>query len=128
MALRRPEAPPGVRKHGCVRLPTVPTLLTRARNHEDPRMNVETPTSGRLTADAVAALNDPEIPATFVQNLFGRVPVEDLAPYTPRTLAGLAMAAYEHLKAPRPGGADLRLGDLRLVDLEIEHEGRRKEV
>ncbi|MET0742641.1 MAG: NAD-glutamate dehydrogenase, partial [Microvirga sp.] len=91
-------------------------------------MNVETPTSGRLTAEAVAALNDPDIPATFVQNLFGRVPVEDLAPYTPRTLAGLATAAYEHLKAPRPGGADLRPSDLRLVDLEIEHEGRRKEV
>src|ERR1051326_3271118 len=86
-------------------------------------MKVETPTGNRLAEEAVAALKDADVPATFVQDLFGRVPPEDLAPYTPRTLAGLAAAAYEHLKAPRSGGADIRL-----VDLEVEHEGRRKDV
>ncbi|MBM6593771.1 NAD-glutamate dehydrogenase [Microvirga pudoricolor] len=86
-------------------------------------MNVETPTGNRLAQETIAALKDSDVPDTFVQDLFGRVPSEDLAPYTPGTLAGLASAAYEHLKAPRSGGADIRL-----VDLEVEHEGRRKDV
>ena len=52
------------------------------------------------------------------------MPPEDLAPYSPQTLADLAAEAFEHLKAPRtPDGADIRL-----FDFEIEREGRRQDV
>ena len=60
----------------------------------------------------------------FVVDLFGRVPPEDLAAYAPGTLAELAAAAFAHLKAPRPAGGP----DLRLVDLEVERGGRRRDV
>ncbi|WP_112661840.1 NAD-glutamate dehydrogenase [Microvirga flavescens] len=89
-------------------------------------MKLETPTSGSdLTAAAVALL-EPEhatLPPTFVSDLFGRVPSEDLSAYTPQTLASLAKAAYAHLAAPRADGADIRL-----LDFEIEHDGRSKDV
>ncbi len=90
-------------------------------------MKLETPTSGsELTAQAVAVLEagHKAIPPTFVRDLYGRVPPEDLAAYSPRALADLAAAAYEHLKAPRIGGGE----DIRLLDLEVEREGRRREV
>lgn len=90
-------------------------------------MKLETPTSGsELTAEAVAVLEagHKAIPSTFVRDLYGRVPPEDLAAYSPAALAELAAAAYEHLKAPRIGGGE----DIRLVDLEIEREGRRRDV
>ena len=90
-------------------------------------MKLDTPTSGsELTAEAVAVLETGHkaIPPTFLRDLFGRVPPEDLAPYSPQTLADLAAEAFEHLKAPRtPDGADIRL-----FDLEIEREGRRQDV
>ncbi|SCY19661.1 NAD-glutamate dehydrogenase [Microvirga guangxiensis] len=90
-------------------------------------MKLETPTSGsELTAEAVAVLEawHKAIPPTFVRDLYGRVPPEDLAAYSPAALAELAAAAYEHLKSPRIGGGE----DIRLIDLEIEREGRRREV
>jgi len=90
-------------------------------------MKLETPTSGsELTAAAVAVLEagHKAIPPTFVRDLYGRVPQEDLAAYAPAALADLAAAAYEHLKAPRIGGGE----DVRLIDLEIEREGRRRDV
>ncbi|NIX75341.1 NAD-glutamate dehydrogenase [Microvirga terricola] len=90
-------------------------------------MKLETPTSGgELTAEAVAVLEagHKAIPSTFVQDLFGRVPPEDLASYSPQALAELAASAFEHLKAPRSGGGT----DLRLVDLEVERGGRHHDV
>ncbi|MBF9232950.1 NAD-glutamate dehydrogenase [Microvirga alba] len=90
-------------------------------------MKLETPTSGsELTAEAVAVLETGHkaIPSTFVHDLFGRVPPEDLASYSPQALADLAAGAYEHLKAPRSSGGE----DLRLVDVEVERDGRRRDV
>ncbi|MCB5174570.1 NAD-glutamate dehydrogenase [Microvirga lenta] len=90
-------------------------------------MKLETPTSGsELTAEAVAVLEAGHrpIPSTFLQDLFGRVPTEDLAAYSPTALADLASEAYEHLKAPRAGGS----ADVRLIDLEVERSGRRRDV
>jgi len=90
-------------------------------------MKLDTPTSGsELTAEAVAVLESGHkaVPPTFVRDLYGRVPPEDLVPYSPQTLADLAAEAFEHLKARRsPDGADIRL-----FDFEIEREGRRQDV
>ncbi len=81
---------------------------------------------GALTAEAAAILaaGNSQVPPSFVVDLFGRVPPEDLAAYAPGTLAELAAAAFAHLKAPRPAGSP----DLRLVDLEVERGGRRRDV
>jgi glutamate dehydrogenase len=90
-------------------------------------MKLETPTSGsELTAEAVAVLEagHKAIPPTFVRDLYGRVPPEDLAAYSPAALADLAAAAYDHLRAPRKGGSE----DIRLIDMEVEREGRRRDV
>lgn len=90
-------------------------------------MKLETPTSGsELTAEAVAVLEagHKAIPPTFVRDLYGRVPPEDVACYSPQSLAELAAVAYEHLKAPRQGGGE----DVRLIDLEVERGGRRRDV
>jgi hypothetical protein len=90
-------------------------------------MKLETPTSGsELTAEAVAVLEKGHkaIPPTFVRDLYGRVPSEDLAPYSPKTLADLAAEAFEHLKASRTADG----ADIRLFDFEIEREGRRQDV
>jgi glutamate dehydrogenase len=90
-------------------------------------MKLDTPTSGsELTAEAVAVLEKSHkaIPPTFVRDLYGRVPPEDLAPYSPQTLADLAAEAFDHLKASRTAeGADIRL-----FDFEIERDGRRQDV
>jgi glutamate dehydrogenase len=79
-----------------------------------------------LLAEAGARLAAirPAVPADFVRILFARVPQEDLAPYSPEGLADLAATAYEHLAAPRKGeGADIRL-----IDLEVERTGRRRDI
>ncbi|MCB8819064.1 NAD-glutamate dehydrogenase [Microvirga rosea] len=90
-------------------------------------MKLDPSTSGGdLTAQAVAVLETGhrDVPPTFLHVLFGRVPPEDLASYSPQALAELAVEAYEHLKDPRPEtGADVRL-----IDLEVEREGRRRDV
>src|SRR5215217_1945719 len=90
-------------------------------------MKLDTPTSGsELTAEAVAVLEKGHkaIPPTFVRDLYGRVPPEDLAPYSPQTLADLAAEAFEHLKASRTADS----ADIRLFDFEIERDGRRQDV
>ncbi|MDF2973873.1 MAG: NAD-glutamate dehydrogenase, partial [Microvirga sp.] len=90
-------------------------------------MKLDTPTSGgELTAEAVAVLEagHKATPPTFVRDLYGRVPSEDLAFYSPKSLADLASEAFEHLKASRTAeGADVRL-----LDVEVEREGRRQDV
>ena len=90
-------------------------------------MNVETPTSGMLTAEAVAALNDPDIPATFVQNLFGRVPRRIWPPIRPGRSPASPRRPTSTSRRPGPA-APTCASDLRLVDLEIEREGRREDV
>ena len=63
-------------------------------------MRLETPTSGsELTTQAVAMLESRHkmVPPAFVPVLFGRVPAEDLSPYSSPALADLAAAAYGHL-------------------------------
>ncbi|MEE1610785.1 NAD-glutamate dehydrogenase [Microvirga sp. CF3016] len=90
-------------------------------------MKLDTPTSGsELTASAVAVLESGHkaVPPTFVRDLYGRVPPEDLASYSPQTLADLAAEAFEHLKASRTGDG----ADIRLFDFQIEREGRRQDV
>jgi glutamate dehydrogenase len=90
-------------------------------------MKLDTPTSGsELTAEAVAVLEagHKATPPTFVRDLYGRVPSEDLASYSPQTLANLAAEAFEHLKASRTADG----ADVRLHDVEIEREGRRQDV
>ena len=82
-------------------------------------MKVDTTASGSpQTAEAVAVLqeNSSSVPPSFVHDLFGRVPQEDLSGYAPQTLARLAAAAYEHLKGPRRIGVP----DVHLYDLELE--------
>src|SRR5215207_5213484 len=64
------------------------------------------------------------VPPQFIQDLFGRVPAEDLAPYAPGDLADIAAAAYAHLSATRTAGAP----DIRLTDLEVERGGRRRDI
>jgi glutamate dehydrogenase len=90
-------------------------------------MQVDQPVSAsERTGEVVAVLEKARatVPPTFVRDLFGRVPTEDLAAYSAEALAQLATSAYQHLKAPRPEG----MPDLRLVDLEIERAGRRREI
>src|SRR5215210_6579718 len=65
-----------------------------------------------------------DVPREFVRTLFGRVPEEDLAPYSPQALADLAATAYEHLSAPRRNDG----ADLRLIDREVERGGRRRDI
>ena len=89
-------------------------------------MRLETPTSGsELTTQAVAMLESRHkmVPPAFVPVLFGRVPAEDLSPYSSSALADLAAAAYGHLGSPRLKGADIRL-----LDLEVERGGRARDV
>ena len=64
------------------------------------------------------------VPPQFIQDLFGRVPAEDLAPYAPGDLADIAAAAYAHLSAPRTVGAPV----ICLTDLEVERGGRRRDI
>ncbi|HEY8566069.1 MAG TPA: NAD-glutamate dehydrogenase [Beijerinckiaceae bacterium] len=77
-------------------------------------------------AEASAALEAQgrDVPGRFARDLFGRLTPEDLAPYAGATLADLAASAYQHLAAPRSTPA----ADIRLTDLEIERDGRRREV
>ncbi|MBB4041280.1 glutamate dehydrogenase [Microvirga flocculans] len=90
-------------------------------------MKLETTTSGsELTAEAVAVLEagHKATPPTFLRDLYGRVPSEDLAFYSPQTLANLAAEAFEHLKASRTADG----ADIRLHDVEVERAGRRQDV
>ncbi len=76
---------------------------------------------------AAAALEDKsrrQTPPGMVGDLFGRTPVEDLEHYAPASLAALATAAHEHLLGPRTPGSH----DLRLIDIEVEQDGRRRDL
>src|SRR3954469_12952711 len=75
-------------------------------------------------AGALVAAAGRDVPRKFVRTLFGRVPEEDLAPYTPQALADLAATAYEHLSAPRRNDG----ADLRLIDREVERGGGRRDI
>ena len=84
-------------------------------------------TGDRLTETVAASQADgatPDVPPQFIQDLFGRVPAEDLAPYAPGDLAEIAAAAYAHLSAARTAGVP----DIRLVDFEVERAGRRRDI
>ncbi|HEV7440032.1 MAG TPA: NAD-glutamate dehydrogenase [Methylobacterium sp.] len=71
--------------------------------------------------EAAAALVEGQgHPGGFVRDLFGRVLPEDLAPYSPETLAELAIAARHDLSAPRGLHAE---ADLRLRDVAAEGAG-----
>ena len=75
-------------------------------------------------AGALVASAGRDVPREFVRTLFGRVPEEDLAPYSPQALADLAATAYEHLSAPRRNDG----ADLRLIDREVERGGGRRDI
>lgn len=79
-----------------------------------------------LVTDAAErfAARHPNVPSEFLFYLFSRVPGEDIAPYSPQALADLAATAYAHLSAPRASDA----ADIRLIDLEIERQGRRRDI
>jgi glutamate dehydrogenase len=49
---------------------------------------------------------------------------EDLAQYSPQSLADLAAEAFEHLKTSRT----MEGADVRLLDVEVERDGRRQDV
>src|SRR3954462_8758013 len=66
----------------------------------------------------------PQVPSEFLLYLFARVPLEDIAPYSPQALADLAAGAYEHLAAPRQGDA----ADIRLTDVSVERGGGRRDI
>ena len=66
-----------------------------------------------------------DVPREFVRTLFGRVPEEDLAPYSPQALADLAATAYEHLSAPRPGTTAPICAS---IDREVERGGGRRDL
>ena len=87
-----------------------------------------TPSHARVAKamDAPVAVAEQHRPAPpdFVEALFGRVPPEDLRNYSAATLGDLAAAAYEHLRSPRSDDRP----DVRLVDVEIERNERRREV
>jgi glutamate dehydrogenase len=73
-------------------------------------------------ADRVEAMGGP---GGFVADLFGRVPPEDLAPYTPQALADLALAARAHLAEPRSAGA---ASGIAVSDRTVEREGRPRDL
>jgi glutamate dehydrogenase len=87
-----------------------------------------TPSHARVAKDMDAPVTVAEqhraAPPDFVEALFGRVPPEDLRHYSAATLGDLAARAYEHLRAPRLDDRP----DVRLLDVEIERNERRREV
>ncbi|MCP8939781.1 NAD-glutamate dehydrogenase [Alsobacter sp. SYSU M60028] len=66
-----------------------------------------------LTAAVLEALArlDPAVPPDFVDSLFGRVAMEDLAQYEAPTLAAFAASAFSRLAERPPGHEDIRLTD-----------------
>src|ERR1700751_1239791 len=58
---------------------------------------------------AAGALLPPEVPADFVERLFGRAALEDVVTYTARDLAQLAHEAWTFLAERKPGRAKIRL-------------------
>ncbi len=64
-------------------------------------------------------------PGAFVGDLFGRVPFEDLVPYTAGGLADLAAAAHRRLAGP-DGRSSLGIPLLR--DATVERDGRLRDI
>ncbi len=54
-------------------------------------------------ADLILQATDGSVPAQFASRLFGRAVAEDVRLYTAHELASLALGAYGHLAARRPG-------------------------
>ncbi|HEX8664169.1 MAG TPA: NAD-glutamate dehydrogenase, partial [Beijerinckiaceae bacterium] len=100
-------------------MPAKPKAQQQPRAKDKPEARPD-----RLDEAGALAARKPGVPGDFVRLLYGRVPEEDLAPYSPQALADLAATAYGHLSAPRTGDG----ADLRLIDLEVERQGRRREV
>ncbi len=64
-------------------------------------------------------------PGGFVRDLLGRVPPEDLTPYSPEALAEIAGRARDFLATPRSPGDAARL---RMSDLSLKREGRMRDL
>ncbi|HEX8168371.1 MAG TPA: hypothetical protein VF601_21615, partial [Beijerinckiaceae bacterium] len=104
-------------------MPTATKAQEKPKARKQPEARPENRRDLLDEAGALAAAR-PGVPRDFARLLYGRVPEEDLAPYSPQALADLAATAYGHLSAPRTGDG----ADLRLIDLEVERQGRRREV
>src|SRR5689334_20871270 len=87
-------------------------------------MNSEHATSAARAIAQTDTAAETRRPADFVDTLFGRVSPEDLAAYSPDTLAALSDKAYEHLRASRQD----QMPDLRLLDIEVQRNGRSRDV
>ncbi len=90
----------------------VVTAITGPENHAGHMNGLEA---------AAGAVGDRGGPATFVRDLFGRVPPEDLIPYAPAALADLTFSAHGHLAEARTSGVP----DVRLYDITVDRDGRR---
>ena len=68
-------------------------------------------------AQAAAALSGrrPDIPATFIEQLYGRAVPEDLARYAPDDLAVLAARAYDFIADRSPGTPKIRCETIQLT-------------
>src|SRR6185437_9991360 len=66
---------------------------------------------------AAAALSGrrPDIPATFIEQLYGRAVPEDLARYAPDDLAVLAARAYDFIADRSPGTPKIRCETIQLT-------------
>ena len=74
-------------------------------------------------AGAVLARRRAEIPAGFIEQLYGRVVPEDVARYGPDDLAALAARAYDFMVERRPGTPKIRCETIKL-----EHSADRNSV
>lgn len=77
-----------------------------------------------VEATSLLRSSAPQVPPNFMENLFGRVLSEDLSPYANSSLVALASSAFSHLSAPRI----LQQPAICLIDLEIERQGRKRDV
>ncbi|ADH90101.1 NAD-glutamate dehydrogenase [Ancylobacter novellus DSM 506] len=75
-------------------------------------------------ADLILQATDDSVPGQFASRLFGRAVAEDVRLYTAHELASLALGAYGHLAARRPGAPDIRVELPRLPDGEGERLGK----
>ncbi|WP_293853091.1 NAD-glutamate dehydrogenase [uncultured Alsobacter sp.] len=78
----------------------------------------------RNPGEATESVASTDVPAAFVQALFGRVSREDAGRYDPDTLRIFAAHALEHLQAPRPPGHE----DVRLTEFMVPVGGRPRDV
>ncbi len=74
-----------------------------------------------LIDGAVEVMDRERAPGGFVRDLFGRVPPEDLALYSPEAIGSLALSARRHFAVARQPGDP---ANIRLEDVRLEREGR----